>query len=492
MKKFLSLVLVLVVALFAIVPGVNAIKNNNNGSITINNPVKGKEYRIYQILTLESYVDVNGNGSITNEGKSDPADGYVYKTTADWAEFVAKSGFFKTDANGTVELVTGKDAASLAKAALAYAESKGLDDKLVEGTTKKTAGDEAVVFENLNLGYYLVDSSVGALCGLGTTSEHIIINEKNSVPKVDKDIVYYDENGNVIQNVDANNTFVGKTVYYQTTIEVGLGAEDYVLYDKMDNGLTYTEDSLTVKIGDTTLGEKDYSVEFNKDGYTFIITFIRELNDSDVIVVSYEAVLNKNAVTSGTDAQNPVPNKNTATLKYGDENEVSSVVKTYTYKFDLIKTNNGKTILKDAEFELYDSKTGGNRIYVVEESEGIYYVTQTVNNVKIKAGVAEIRGLAEGTYYLEETRNPDGYNKLLERQGFTITNKDIVTDLAKGTENGADVYTTGGVQVINTKGNLLPETGGIGTTLFIVIGSGMVLSFGLLLVTKLRMSKEEN
>ena len=487
MKKFLSFVFVLVAALFAVVPSAFAVMNNNNGSITINNPIEGKKYSIYQILVLDSYVDVDGNTSV-KDGEADGNDGYIYKLTSNkWADFVKSSPYFVVEPkNNTVTLATGVDVVQLAKDALAYAETNNITPE-----SEKTAGKDPVVFSGLNLGYYLVDSSVGALCGLGTTSEHIIINEKNSVPTVNKDIVVYDSTGKEIQRVDANNTFIGKTVNYETTIDVGTGAQDYVLYDKMSAGLTFTEGSLTVKIGDTVLeagANKDYTVEYNKDGYTFIITFVRTLVDTDNVVVSYSAVVNTNAVIGGTG------NKNETRLDYGDEHYTESDTVTYTYRFELVKTDNNKTILPDAEFKLYDAETGGNRIYVVEERPGVYYVTQTANETVIKAGTAVIRGLANGTYYLEETRNPDGYTKLLARQAFTINNANIDAKYKTTTVGDANVteYDEGGVQVVNTKGNLLPSTGGIGTTLFVVVGTGMVLLFGLLLVTKYRMTKEEN
>lgn len=494
MKKTIKLMLTLILMLICIIPGVRAITNADDGVITIKNPKVGKTYGIYQILVLESFTDVDGDGTV-KDGESDPDDGYVYKTTTDWAEFVATSGYFTTDANGTVKLAEKKDGkdidpAQLAKDALTYAEEKGIDP-LEEIEAEE---GEDVVFNNLNYGYYLVDSSLGALCGLGTTNTSIYIEEKNTDPTVNKDIVTYNENGEVISSVDENTTFIGKTVYFQTTIDVGEGAENYVLYDKMSTGLTYTPDSLEVKIGTTTLEEgTHYTVDFEDDEYTFIITFIRTLASNENVVVSYEAILNKNAVIGGNG------NKNETHLDYGDEHSISSETVTYTYRFQLVKTNSENTILQGAKFVLYDGEgADANRIYVVKESEGVYYVTQTPNNVEIEAGSPIIRGLADGTYYLEETRNPDGYTKLLNRESFTINGANLDATLDETTVTNEDGTTTkvytydeGGVRVINTKGNLLPSTGGIGTTLFIVIGGTMVLLFGLLLVTKYRMSKSE-
>ena len=126
------------------------------------------------------------------------------------------------------------------------------------------------------------------------------------------------------------------------------------------------------------------------------------------------------------------------------------------------------------------------KVGFVETKDGvnIYRVLddQTAEGVAIAAGVARVEGLDAGTYYLEETKIPDGYNKLAEDPTITLSGNNTAT-----VENNK--WTSGGLQVINLTGNELPHTGGMGTVLFVTIGMILVLGFGVLLVTKLRMSK---
>ncbi|MBE6960295.1 MAG: LPXTG cell wall anchor domain-containing protein, partial [Ruminococcaceae bacterium] len=103
--------------------------------------------------------------------------------------------------------------------------------------------------------------------------------------------------------------------------------------------------------------------------------------------------------------------------------------------------------------------------------------------IVVKDGKVRVVGFDNGTYYLEETEAPDGYNKLSARQRFIISDGNL-----DATFNG-EIYSTGsGVHVVNKTGSMLPETGGMGTVLFITFGTIVVLGAGILLVTKKRMS----
>lgn len=474
---------------------------DTKGVITINNAISGQTYSIYKIFELESYDNAQGEDGA-----------YTYKLVKDWSEFFT-TGYGK----GFVTILEGKqdyvkwtgskeeaDVAAFAKEALAYAKSKN-----ITAAGSATAETTTVTFSGLDLGYYLLDSTTGALCSLNTTNNTVEIQEKNTEPTLNKE-VEEDSTGNYGTNNDAN---IGQVVNFKTTITASNGAQNYVLHDKMSAGLTYQEVS-GVTLNGETVGASNYDVVATErtDGCTFEVVFNQSfcdtLKDGDKIVVSYSAILNEDAVVEGTG------NENEAYLKYGDNSETEKdYTYTHTYKFELVKTKSDKVLLNGAQFKLYDAATGDNEIVLVKKKDGVYRLATEEEQVDgfspavIDAGRAVIEGLDGGTtYYLEETKAPDGYNKLDGRIPVILSNEtvddtnhngSVELENEKGESLGStvatvenDKYVSGGIQVINQTGSLLPSTGGIGTTIFYVIGGILVVGAGILLVTKKRMSKE--
>ena len=500
MKKILNKILLL--ALLVLVPAVivsaeNTTNNGTNaggtGTIKIENPIDGKTYKAYQVLVLESYSNTN--------------KAYTYKVPTAWEEFF-KTGYGKDyvtfDAQKVVTWNSDKksetDMKLFAQEALKYAESKNM-----KGIDPTTQSKTTVKWEGLNLGYYLVDSSVGALCSLTTTKPDATTEEKNSVPSTKKEVEVTEGTYG-----SSNTASIGDTVKFKTTINVGDGAQTYKLYDKMSEGLTLDEKSIKVYLNGTevkaieTKDEKtitNYTIDTERNDYTFVIqfdeSFAKNLTSKDVITVEYEATLNEKAIIAGDG------NTNETFLKYGDENEVNKTptdkTTTYTYEFDLVKTDSKNKLLDGAIFELYKVEKDGTAIALIKVADGIYRVantgeTGTVTELTTKNGKLTIRGLGNGTWYLEETTAPDGYNKLTERKSIEIKDKNnnaTIEQVATPSENGLVNTITGGLHVINLTGDELPTTGGMGAILFITIGSIMVLGFGVLLVTKLRISKME-
>ncbi len=468
-KRIASVLLALVMALSLIT---TAFAAGENGSITIDNAVVGQTYTIYQILDLESYNKDSG--------------AYAYKATAAWRDFIngadVKSVYVNVDAQGYVTWVKKADVAAFAKLAQKYAADKHIAN---QGTKK--ADSTKVEFIGLDLGYYLVDSTLGTICSLDTTNPSVTIKEKNAQPTVDKQV---QENSNS-QWGESNDANIGDTVNFKTVISAKKGAQGYVLHDKMSEGLTLVPGS--VKVRDLTEG-KDYTVatENLKDGCTFEITFkqayLDTITEDTSIVVTYSATLNEKAVIY------PEPNTNETKLVYGEGSETTwDETKTFTYQFDLVKTKTDNTVLNGAEFKLYDAKTEGNEIALIDEGNGVYRVATAAEkaaegfvSATIKAGKVTIKGLDSGTYYLEETKAPAGYNVLAERVEVKIDHANLTATVE------GDTYVSGGVQVINQTGAELPSTGGIGTTIFYVVGGLLVVAAGVLLVTRKRMSKSED
>lgn len=459
MKNIKKLFGLLFTFVFALVQ-VNAA---DNGTITINKAVVDETYSIYRVLDLETYDKTNNH--------------YIYRANEKFEVFITSTEGQKyleaRNENGATYYVwkTGANVVEFSKAALAYAKANNVipvDSKKATSTTVK--------FDKLTLGYYLVNTTTGSLLNLTTTNPDAVIKEKNTVvPKVDKE-VKEDSTGAYGTTNDAT---IGDTIEFKATITTGAGFTKYVLRDTMSAGLTFNANSVVVKVGTTTVDTSNYTVTPNKDGYTFVVEFndsyIVTLPKNTVIEVYYTATLNESAVVEGNG------NPNELDLAYGENNTTDKVkTTTYTYAFDLVKNDKDKNQLEGAKFKLLD-KTGKEiKVVLVDVTKNIYRVA--VGNEKgvlIVVGKATIEGLDADEYQLEEVEAPVGYNKLTSTVKFTITGK-----------NGNNTYERVSNEVINYTGSQLPETGGMGTTLFLTLGSILVIGFGLLLVTKLRVYKE--
>ena len=336
-----------------------------------------------------------------------------------------------------------------------------------------------MTFSNLKLGYYLVDSSLGALCSLNTTNPNAKIEEKNGQPTIDKKV----KNGDTWDTT--NDAKIGDTVEFKVEVKVEAGAKNYVVTDTMDAGLSFSSGSIQVDgvaLNDTiatlTLKQKEGDPTFT---LTFADSYVAD-KIGETIVVTYAATLNANAVVAG--------NKNSATLHYSNQHTVNKETTTYTHEFDLLKVDGADHKLLDgAEFKLYDAKDSVTPIKVVPVAGG-YRVANgneagATETIAVTGGKVHISGLDKTTYWLEETKAPDGYNKLTERKPVNLTSGSNNTTLeaAATTWSEADH----GVAVENNAGTVLPSTGGMGTTLFYVIGGGLMVAAVVLLVTKKRM-----
>ena len=494
-KKLASLLLALALAFALAVP---AFAEGETGSITINDAVVGQTYTIYQILDLESY-----NAS---------ANAYAYKATTAWNTFInsdaIKGTYVEVDAQGYVTWKDGADAAAFAKAAQKYAK-----DNSIANQGSVTATTTTVSFTGLDLGYYLVDTTLGTLCSLDTTNPNVTMEEKNEVPVNVKTVEEDSKTGNDAWG-ETNDADIGQTVNFKSTITAQAGAENYVFHDTMSAGLNYT--GVTgITLNDTTVDASNYTVvtEGLTDGCTFEVRFTQAFCDTlkanDQIVISYTATLNENAKV-GLEG-----NPNTSKLSYGDSSNTKytpdSQTKTYTWDVDVFKyTMNGETetALAGAKFTLRKNADGSNPIALVrlKDDKGndtnTYRVaktgeTGTVTEITTDAtGKFTIQGLDADTYYLTETAAPAGYNKLAAPIKVMIDNNGNVTYATKTTADGeygsavaADASL--GIKVLNQTGAELPSTGGMGTTLFYVLGGVLVVGAVVLLITKKRMGAEQ-
>lgn len=222
------------------------------GSITINNAAPGETYNIYRILDLESYSGSGEAGNYAYKLRTyDSGSTYNWRTFINQDEISGASGYVTLDG----DYVTWKDgvattedkAAEFAKLALKYA--KETSTKIVADKTETapvaTTGEttSTVTFSNLPLGYYLVETSVGTVLALNTTNSTWTIEDKNKAPTVEKKV----SNASNGTYGDTSTASIGDTVYFKTTIHAKKGARNYVLHDKMSEGLTFEESTIVIK-----------------------------------------------------------------------------------------------------------------------------------------------------------------------------------------------------------------------------------------------------
>lgn len=467
-------------AAFALVlaMAVPAWAEGKTGSITVEKAKAGETYSIYKIFDVVSYDTSVSPSKI------------VYKVTSEWKDFFAIGNagvkYITLDKNDQVSKTSldASNAADFAKDAIEWANTKK-----IKATASEVADEKGVTFTDVADGYYLVNTSLGALCSLNNvTGNNALVSEKNSVPSVEKKV----KNGSVYG--DSNSAKIGDTVDYQTTITITGNVKNVVLHDKMEKGLTFDNNSVKVRVDNGDVAVSNYTLTTSNlsDGCTFEIEFkddyIANLPAGTQIIVTYSASLNENAVI-GTNG-----NKNDTWLKYGNGGSVTDETKTYSYSFDLVKTDNSNKLLAGAQFELYTNKNCTDKVALVKVGNDYRVASATekattkftsaviVSNDTSKITVNGLKG--ETSYWLKEIKAPEGYNELEEPYEF-IMGADNMSATLNGTQWG-----DGGVHVINNAGTTLPSTGGMGTTVFYVVGGGLMAVAVVLLVTKKRMENK--
>ena len=479
--------LVLAMAVPAFAASTAATEDNvGSSSITIDGAVNGKKYTLYRIFDVASKTD----------------DGMVYNVTTAWKPFFEGNGagteYVEIDSLGQVKNLKkegfandSENAKAFAAAALAWAKTRSNI-----AVASVTADNNGARFTDLKEGYYLVDTTTGSLCSVGnvTGSTAVTIKEKNGVPSVDKKV----QEDSDSSWGDKNDAEIGQEVNFKTTINVTAGnTTNYVLHDKM-TGLTYKADSIQITKANGTEAltpGTDYTIETPADGCSFEIKFVDgKLNAGDMVVVTYTATVNANAVVAGTG------NTNETWLDYGNDGHTThDTTRTYVWEFKIYKYTKGagenETVaLPGAEFVLY-KKSGVTKSYLTANGNKLTgWTTEENSATKFTSdnnGNISISGLDAGEYYLKETKAPDGYNKLTDDIKVVLTEEyNESTNVGTASFAYSNVTKEDKVEVENNAGTTLPSTGGMGTTVFYVVGGGLMAVAVVLLVTKKRMENK--
>lgn len=526
MKKLVAFALttIMVLAMGITASAVDS-KKGGSATITISNSAKGETYTFYKVFDARM--------STPSEGEDAQITSYTLPIDAkpELKSALANSSVF-TEANGTIVVNEGANNAAV------FAEIKGwIEEEYITSIFETYGVGGSLEVTNLPYGYYYITSGVDTTVMVDNTNPDMTIIDKNS-SKPDWPNDNGDPKGKVIivddQVVDNTTAAIGETVTYQIRVNTTNYEQDeddkdykqianYTITDSPSKGITI-QNITSVKVvegtKETTINKQ---TQDNPTGYTVVNTVGQNLaegfsltlpwvsgtNNTSIydnnaqIIIEYTAVVNEGAGTTNT-------NKATFTWDYVDGGTPTDTPETeetavYTYSFDLVKTNAQNVVLTGAVFELYasnpdDGETGLSPLAFVLEDGGAYRLAldeDTEKVTEIPAGNVNIKGLnGTATYWLKEKTAPTGYNKLESAievkkavPGEGATAEQILATYTNNATVTNGTYSEGGIEVENLTGSLLPSTGGIGTTIFYVVGGILVIGAGILLITKKRMGK---
>lgn len=447
-RKLISLALIAV--LMMAMSGITVFATGS-GSISVDNAASGETYNIYKMFDL-----------VVDDENSPSA--YMYSVNSDWADFFGNDGAgFISTSNGSVTINSG-DEAALAAAAAAYAASNNIptaDDPITAGI---------VEWSGLDNGYYLITSTRGtkAMAASTPANPSQTISEKNPSNSLTKQV---QEDSDSLWG-SSNDAQIGDTVNFKSEITLYPGTRNVVFHDTMDSGLTYNDDATISGLDSgsytiTSSGSDTITVNFDN-------SYLNSLSGATTLTLTYSATLNTNAINGST----IVPQTNEAYLVYGGGSSTEHVTTTTTtHSFSVFKHASGSSQnLAGATFSL---KKNGTVVPLIYIDQNTYRVAVSGESgvdtfTTVSSGNIVILGVDSDDYTLQETQAPTGYNTLSGEVSVNVSD-----------DNGTQA------DIINSTGTLLPSTGGIGTTVFYVVGLIAVLGAGIFLVTNKRMAKED-
>lgn len=468
MKKIRNVIAFLVAA-FALLFIGSQVFADTTGTITVQNAEIGKVYKIYKLF--DATVGANGEIAYTlPSGKTLDSTGETYFTVDSARNVTAKNGL---DVSNT----------TFQNWAKTFGTQVGSD---------VTATSNTVTFDNLPFGYYYIESELGTVITIDSTTPSANVVDKNTgaptTPTGGGKTVTTaaDPTTGVTKSTAAIGDTVHYTIKFNATNYIVISNEgkkitNYTVVDTPSN-LTITNGTVHVKVGDTDVTTNTtVTIDPTTSKLTISIPWVDGSGNPlyttpSEVTVTYDAVVKTGAISSDS-LLGKATNKATITYNYGDNSGSipTNEVEVDTLGIAVRKQNESNGLLSGAQFKLYDAVTGGNEIKFVHVS-GDYYRRATESEIAagtsivdtIPAGAPYLVGLDKGTYYLEEVKAPAGYNKLTTRQSVEVTG------------DGAQAV------VVNKAGTELPSTGSFGTRMLYVVGAVAILVASVYMVAKRR------
>lgn len=549
MRKVKKLLGLLLAAVMVLAMGVPTFAASGSYTLTISGASDGHTYEAYQIFA----GDLSENEQTLSNVK--------------WGDGVNGEALLAA-LKGTEEEPTAYQtcmtAADVAKVLESYennsSEMKAFADIAGQHLTKTTSGTASAYNEDsksytisgLAAGYYLVKDKDDSVPGTDAYTDFILkvvqnttVTPKSDVPTVEKKVQEDDKHnqddgyGNGYNDVADWN--IGDAVPFKLigTLPANFADYDtyqYIFHDTLSDGLDLNKGSIKVyyasdKAGTdkTEISSEKYTVNVpgteGTDQCSFEVAFadltsVEGVNANKYIIVEYTATLNKDAEIGLPGNPNKVSLEFSNNPNSGGEGDTGKTpedkVIVFTYELDVTKVDgaNADTKLKDAEFKLYDEN--GKYVTVDDAGKVTGWADTEEGGSTLKSdenGLFKVSGLDDGTYWLKETKAPDGYNLItdpikIEIKATTVNDQDwtamegpadaltaleIKVTVGSTTTSGTGDTESGIVatDIKNNKGATLPETGGMGTTIFYVLGAILVLGAGGLLIARRRTDSEK-
>ena len=455
-KQTLVMLLAAVMLLGTVTTAMAATAMSDKGSVKITNAVAGVTYKLYRIF------DISG---ISGDNKA------AFITNAKWNDAVRNFGlgfgeFVGTDVGSAVTIKNFNSAENAQELAKKVVEAAVANSIAPDATASSDASGEKLI-ENLQYGFYvMVSDRQGDAVTRYTTftvmsANAVEVNEKNTkAPTIDKKV----------DELQATSADFNQVLNYTITVTAALPTQ-----------ITLDTNSVTISKNGAALAiNTDYTLTTAAGGFTLTLTPAARaaLKDNDVLVVSYQATLQPNTTTM--DAYT-----NTATLSYGEDKSISDTADVFSGHITFEKRDNHNNILAGAKFVVknldgqYAKLNGSGHTWAFDSWVDAVEQATVITTENTTTAVI-VRGLKSGIYTLVETEAPNGFVKGSDTE---IT---INKELSEEQGNRLIGLFTEKAIVINTQGSELPETGGIGTTIFYIAGALLAVSAVALLIVKRR------
>lgn len=499
MKTLKKILPFLLVAVILVAMSSAAFAAGGTGTITVQNAAKGETYSIYKVF----------DATISESRTDGESDSIAYTFTGDLP--ASLSGVFEKI--GDTDYVQKKEGATdtaIFEALAAYVAG-------LTPTDSQVAQGGPLEFTDVPYGYYYVTSSLGSTATVTSNNPDAVIYDKNTEePSADK-------------TVDQTSYSIGDTITYTATFETsnylgeGENSKQVVEYVISDTLPEFISDVTVTSI--TIGGQTVTTQQFDADGKITIPwatknadnTYTSLYDQGAQIIIEYEGTLTSTvnigtANTNTIEIQPNVDNGSGGKEPWNESWNDSTEIKTYAAA---IKKTDGTNPLPGAQFTIQG-------LVVEKLSDGVYRVvsydpTSTTQSAVLDTdedGKLYIVGLASDvSLTVTEYKAPDGYNLLTETKTLTpqLLSTEIITEdgtryydqdgnlvseessttTSKTVERNLDDLDEAALEIVNNKGTILPETGGIGTKIFYIVGATLVIGAGVILFVRKRMCFEK-